>query len=103
LQLHVHNNSAIVTVFRKPNPTRFSRTIGINDFYWGSEDFSYPMGHFPQTSNSQPEVLATAAPSTRLPGFGLALEYIARHGVDWWPTTAVSSYLRATPATSFPI
>jgi choline dehydrogenase-like flavoprotein len=82
-----HNNSAIITVFRKPNPTKFARTIGINDFYWGTEEFPYPMGHLSSGLKSQPEMLATAAPSTKLPGVGLTLDFMAKHGVDWWATT----------------
>jgi choline dehydrogenase-like flavoprotein len=82
-----HNNSAIITVFRQPNPTKFARTIGINDFYWGTDDFPYPMGHLSSGLKSKPEMLATAAPSTKLPGVGLTLEFMASHGVDWWATT----------------
>ena len=82
-----HNNSAIITVFRKPNPTKFARTIGINDFYWGTDEFPYPMGHLSSGLKSQPEQLATAAPSTKLPGVGITLDYMASHGVDWWATT----------------
>jgi choline dehydrogenase-like flavoprotein len=82
-----HNNSAVITVFRKPNPSRFARTIGINDFYWGTEDFPYPMGHLSSGLKSQPEMLATAAPSTKLPGVGLTLDFMATHGIDWWATT----------------
>ena len=82
-----HNNSAVITVFGKPNPTKFARTIGINDFYWGDSDFDYPMGHLSSGLKSQPEMLATAAPSTRLPGVGLTLDVMAKHGVDWWATT----------------
>ena len=82
-----HNNTAAITVFRKPNPTKFARTIGINDYYWGTADFPYPMGHLSSGLKSQPEMLATAAPSTRLPGVGITLDYMASHGVDWWATT----------------
>jgi choline dehydrogenase-like flavoprotein len=89
-------------VFRKPNPTKFARTIGINDFYWGTEEFPYPMGHLSSGLKSQPEMLATAAPSTKLPGVGLTLDYMAEHGVDWWATTEdlpmVHNRVTLTPA-----
>jgi choline dehydrogenase-like flavoprotein len=32
-------------------------------------------------------MLATAAPSRKLPGVGLTLDFMAKHGVDWWATT----------------
>ena len=82
-----HNNSAVLTVWRKPNPSRFTRTVGINDYYWGTDDFPYPLGHFSTGLKSQPEQLETEAPSTLLPGVGLTLDYMARHSVDWWATT----------------
>src|SRR5881397_425438 len=34
-----HLNSALVAVSKDPNPTRFQKTLGINDFYYGASDF----------------------------------------------------------------
>jgi hypothetical protein len=42
------------------------------------------LGHLSSGLKSQPEMLATAAPSTKLPG--VTLDYMASHGVDWWAT-----------------
>jgi choline dehydrogenase-like flavoprotein len=82
-----HNNSAILIVSRKPNPSKFTKTIGVNDFYWGADDFNYPMGHIQTLGKSLPAQLEGDAPSIRIPGVGLTLEYMARHAVDWWITT----------------
>ncbi len=32
-----HNNSALIAISRTPNPTRFQKTLGLNDFYFGSD------------------------------------------------------------------
>ena len=31
-----HNNSVVMAVSRTPNPTKFQKTLGLNDFYFGS-------------------------------------------------------------------
>ena len=33
-----HNNSALIAISRQPNPTRFQKTLGLDDFYFGSRD-----------------------------------------------------------------
>src|SRR3989475_8175302 len=40
-----HNNSAMLALSKRPNPTAFQKTLGVNDFYFQSKDFEYPMGH----------------------------------------------------------
>jgi choline dehydrogenase-like flavoprotein len=82
-----HNNSAILSISRKPNPSKFTKTIGLNDFYWGSDDFQYPLGHVQTLGKSLPQQLEGDAPSLRIPGVGLTLEYMANHSIDWWITT----------------
>ncbi|MBI4278030.1 MAG: GMC family oxidoreductase [Armatimonadetes bacterium] len=82
-----HNNSAILAVSRVPNPSRFTKTIGLNDFYWGDDDFDYPMGHIQTLGKSLPAQLEADAPSIRIPGVRLTLEYVAAHSIDWWLTT----------------
>ena len=32
-----HNNSALIAISRTPNPTRFQKTLGLNDFYFGGD------------------------------------------------------------------
>src|SRR4029079_9623303 len=40
-----HINSGVIAISTAPNSTRFQKTLGINDYYWGAEDFEYPLGH----------------------------------------------------------
>ena len=35
-----HNNSVMLAISLTPNPTRFQKTIGVNDYYFGGEDFA---------------------------------------------------------------
>jgi len=84
-----HNNSAILSVSRKPNPSKFTKTIGLNDFYFDSGDaaYPYPLGHIQTLGKSLPAQLEGDAPSLMLPGVGMTLEYMAHHSIDWWITT----------------
>ncbi len=40
-----HTNSVLMAISKCPNPTIFQKTLSVNDFYFGSRDFEYPMGH----------------------------------------------------------
>ena len=40
-----HLNSMLLAVSLEPNPTRFQKTWGLNDFYFASQEWEYPMGH----------------------------------------------------------
>ncbi len=79
-----HNNSALLAISKRPNPTVFQKTIGVNDFYFGSDDSSYPLGHMQMLGKSNAEMLREDAPSFAP---GLALDFIARHAIDFWLTS----------------
>ena len=34
----MHNNSSLIAFSKVPNPTKFQKTLGINDFYFGDGD-----------------------------------------------------------------
>jgi choline dehydrogenase-like flavoprotein len=78
-----HQNGAIVGISKKPNPTKFQKTMGINDFYWGESGFDFPMGHVQLLGKLDQNIIALDAPKFAP---GLALEEIANHSVEWWLT-----------------
>ncbi len=47
-----HNNSVVMAISRTPNPTKFQKTLGLNDFYFGSDDWDYPLGHIQMVGKS---------------------------------------------------
>lgn len=79
-----HNNSALLAISKKPNPTLFGKTLGLNDFYFKSDDFEFPLGHIQMLGKSDALVLREDAPSFA-PGF--SLEFIAKHALDFWMTS----------------
>ena len=40
-----HINSVLMAISKCPNPTVFQKTLAVNDFYFGSKKWEYPMGH----------------------------------------------------------
>jgi choline dehydrogenase-like flavoprotein len=78
-----HQNGAIVGLTRKANPTKFQKTLAVNDFYWGEPGFDYPMGHVQLLGKVNKDLIALDAP-TFAPG--LALDEVAKRSVDWWLT-----------------
>ncbi|MUG93866.1 dehydrogenase [Scytonema sp. UIC 10036] len=83
-----HQNGAMIGVSLKSNPTVFQKTLAINDFYWGDEDFDYPMGHVQLLGKVNADMIAQESPSVLGASFQErhTFEAIATHSVDWWLT-----------------
>jgi choline dehydrogenase-like flavoprotein len=79
-----HVNSVLMAVSRCPNPTVFQKSLSVNDFYFGSDDFPYPMGHISFVGKLDGEALKGGAPPL-VPGF--TLDVMARHSLDFWLTS----------------
>jgi choline dehydrogenase-like flavoprotein len=79
-----HINSAVIAISKARNTTRFQKTLGVNDYYWGADDFDFPLGHMQMLGKTDGQMLKAGAPPF-VPGF--ALDFVARHAVDFWLTT----------------
>ena len=79
-----HLNSAVIALSQTPNPTKFQKTLGVNDYYWGAEDSDLPLGHIQMLGKSDKNILRAGAPWFAP---GLALDYMAKHAIDFWLTT----------------
>jgi choline dehydrogenase-like flavoprotein len=40
-----HINSGVIAISQTPNTTKFQKTLGVNDYYWGAGDSQLPLGH----------------------------------------------------------
>jgi choline dehydrogenase-like flavoprotein len=80
-----HNNLAMMAVSREPNPTKFQKTLALNDWYLGSDDWEYPLGGIQMLGKSDAEQIKANAPrwaghvSPEMP-----FEVLAHHAVDFW-------------------
>jgi choline dehydrogenase-like flavoprotein len=79
-----HNSTAVLAISREPNLTFFQKTIALNDFYFGTDGFEFPMGNIQMVGKSVGEMYKGEKPlETKLAPLGL-LNDIARHAVDFW-------------------
>src|ERR1700741_845004 len=79
-----HINSVLMALSKCPNPTVFQKTLAINDFYLGSKDWEYPMGHISFVGKLDADTLKAGAPAIA-PGW--TLDLMAQHSLDFWLTS----------------
>lgn len=83
-----HHNTTMLAISKEPNPTKFQKTLGLNDFYFRSEDWEFPLGHIQMVGKSD----AVQIHGEGLPGFlqffpEKPFEWIAKHSLDFWLTS----------------
>jgi choline dehydrogenase-like flavoprotein len=79
-----HLNSLLLAISRDENPTRFQKTWGLNDFYYASPEWDYPMGHISMIGKTDASILRAGAPRLA-PGW--TLEKMAEHTLSFWLTS----------------
>jgi choline dehydrogenase-like flavoprotein len=82
-----HNSQAVLAISKEPNPTVFQKTLGVNDYYFSSDAWEFPMGNIQMVGKSVADMYRGEKPlMTRLaPTFSLA--DVAEHAVDFWLST----------------
>lgn len=79
-----HNNTAMVVLTTEANPTKFQKTLAVNDFYFGAPDSELPLGHIQMLGKADKSMFKSDAPPLT-PNF--VLDLMARHSVDFWMTS----------------
>jgi choline dehydrogenase-like flavoprotein len=79
-----HVNSVLMAISKCPNPTVFQKTLAVNDFYLGTKEWEYPMGHISFVGKLDGVTLKAGAPSIA-PGW--TLDLMASHSLDFWLTS----------------
>jgi len=82
-----HNCKAIVALSAEKNDTVFQKTLGINDFYFATKDYQWPMGNIQMIGKSNAEAMRGEQPEKTMFAPGWALSDVAEHAVDFWLTT----------------
>jgi choline dehydrogenase-like flavoprotein len=82
-----HLSSAWMALSREPNPTRFQKTLGVNDFYFGADDSPHPLGNIQMVGKSDADSIKGEAPKWAGWAPTVAFEEMARHAVDFWLTS----------------
>ena len=85
--------TSILQLAAAPNSGRYPRSFGVNDYYWGDKNVSFPLGHIQSCGGVLQDALFAESPPvlslvTRLmPNFGL--EELASRSVAWWAMSEV--------------
>jgi choline dehydrogenase-like flavoprotein len=82
-----HDSLAVLALSRDENPTRYQKTLGLNDFYFGSPDFEYPLGNVQMVGKSQAAMFRGERPRETRLAPQWTLERMARHAIDFWLST----------------
>ena len=82
-----HDSTAVLALSREENPTAFQKTLGLNDFYFGSDDFEYPLGNVQMVGKSQAPMFRGERPGETRLAPEWTLERMARHAIDFWLST----------------
>ena len=80
-----HNQSVLMALMREPNNTVFQKTPAISDFYFGSNDWDYPLGFVQMCATSHgAQIRGEALPSWLGWVPQMPFDEMARHSMDFW-------------------
>ncbi len=79
-----HTNSVLMALSKCENPTIFQKTLSVNDYYFASDAWEFPMGHISFVGKLDGDTLAAGAPAIA-PGWTLNL--MGKHSIDFWLTS----------------
>lgn len=82
-----HNSVAVLAISKEPNPTKFQKTLGLNDFYFGMPGFEFPMGNIQMVGKSQGPMYKGEKPIEAGLAPMFTLDEVAKHAVDFWLST----------------
>jgi choline dehydrogenase-like flavoprotein len=82
-----HNCKAVVALSKQANDTVFQKTLGINDFYFATPGYQWPMGNIQMIGKSNAEAMRGEKPKLTKLSPEWTLTDVASHAVDFWLTT----------------
>jgi choline dehydrogenase-like flavoprotein len=80
-----HNQSVLMALLREPNDTVFQKTLAVSDYYFGADDWEYPLGLIQMCAASHgAQIRGEVLPRWLewLPK--LPFELMARHSMGFW-------------------
>jgi choline dehydrogenase-like flavoprotein len=80
-----HNQSILMALAREPNDTVFQKTLAVSDYYFGADDWDYPLGLIQMCATSHgAQIRGEALPSWLEWAPKMPFEQMARHSMDFW-------------------
>jgi choline dehydrogenase-like flavoprotein len=80
-----HNQSVLMALMPQRNDTVFQKTLAVSDFYFGADDWDYPLGLIQMCASSDADQIKGEA----VPGWlqwapDMPFEEMAKHSMDFW-------------------
>jgi choline dehydrogenase-like flavoprotein len=83
-----HNNSAFMAISKDRNDTVFQKTMALSDFYFGADDYDYPLGCIQMIGKSHGDQVRGEALPTWMSWFPeKPFDELAQHSLDFWVMT----------------
>jgi len=82
-----HASRAVLALSREENPTVFQKTLGLTDFYFGTDEHEYPLGNIQMVGKSQAPMFRGEKPGETKLAPEWTLEKVAKHAIDFWLST----------------
>ena len=82
-----HASVAVLALSHEENPTIFQKTLGLNDFYFGSDEHEFPLGNIQMVGKSVAPMFRGERPGETRLAPQWSLEKVAKHAIDFWLST----------------
>ena len=80
-----HNQSILMAMMREPNETVFQKTLAVSDYYYGADDWDFPLGLIQMCATSHgAQIRGEALPAWLEWMPKMPFEEMARHSMDFW-------------------
>jgi len=80
-----HEMSVVMAVMRHVNDTVFQKTLALSDYYFGAEDWDFPLGLIQMCATSHADQIKGEELPIWLEWLpGMPFDEIARHSMDFW-------------------
>ena len=80
-----HNQSILMALMAERNDTVFQKTLAVSDFYFGADDWEYPLGLIQMCASSHgAQIRGEALPAWLGWAPRAPFEAMARHSMDFW-------------------
>jgi choline dehydrogenase-like flavoprotein len=80
-----HEMSIVVALMKQVNDTVFQKTLALSDFYFGSDDWEFPLGLIQMCATSHTDQVKGEELPSWLEWFpDLPFDQVSRHSMDFW-------------------
>ncbi|MDQ2763179.1 MAG: GMC family oxidoreductase, partial [Pseudomonadota bacterium] len=82
------NMSVLMALMREPNPTVFQKTLAVSDYYFGADDWEYPLGLIQMCGKTHADQIRGETTPKWLEWLPkMPFEKMAEHSMDFWLQT----------------